>query len=245
MEEKYFSFSDVLGYGWRTMKANLGFFIGVGLLWFVITYIPTVINLIADRTSSGTDLALLKIITMIMSWIISIIFGIGIKKIALDFCDEKKPSVGTLFAASDCFWRFFGTAILYGLIVMGGFILLIVPGIFWAVKYHLCFYFVVDKGIGPVAALKASGQTTMGVKWELFGFGIICGVINMLGLLCMVVGVFAAYPTVIVAYALVYRQLLAQTPQLEELGILPPLDQSATENSLNGSVPESPFNDLK
>jgi uncharacterized membrane protein len=120
---------------------------------------------------------------------------------------------------------------------MGGFLLFIVPGIIWAVKYHLCFYFVVDKGLGPIAAIKASGRTTMGVKWELFGFGIVCAMINMLGMLCLIIGVFATYPTVVVAYALVYRQLLAQTPQLEEFGIFSTDDQPkpALEDSFNQS----------
>ena len=41
--------------------------------------------------------------------------------------------------------------------------------------------------------------------------------INVVGFLCFVVGIFAAYPTVIVASALVYRQLFAQTPEVNEL----------------------------
>ena len=53
----------------------------------------------------------------------------------------------------------------------------------------------------------------------LFGFGIVCGLINLLGMLCLIVGTFAAYPTIMVATALVYRQLLAQTPELAEFGI--------------------------
>jgi len=54
---------------------------------------------------------------------------------------------------------------------------------------------------------------------ELFGFWLLCGLINLLGFVCLIVGIFAAYPTVIVASALVYRQLLAQTPELAEFGI--------------------------
>jgi uncharacterized membrane protein len=127
-----------------------------------------------------------------------------------------------LFDAWDCFWRMVGAGILYGLIVLAGIILLIVPGIVWAVKFSLCFYFVIDKGLGPVQALKASSRTTIGVKWPLFGFGLLCGLINLLGLLCLVVGVFVTYPTVLIAHALVYRQLLAQTPELAEFGIVVP-----------------------
>ncbi len=154
---------------------------------------------------------------------------IGLIKIALSFCDEQKPSFATLFDAWDCFWRYVGASILYGLIILGGLILLIVPGIVWAVKFSLCYYFVIDKGLGPIEALKASSRTTMGVKWQLFGFGILCALINLLGMLCLLVGVFATYPTVLVASALVYRQLSAQTPELAEFGIAVPSAEPDTK----------------
>jgi uncharacterized membrane protein len=117
--------------------------------------------------------------------------------------------------------------------MLGGLILLIIPGIIWAIKFSLCFYFVIDKGLGPIEALKASSRTTMGIKWQLFGFGILCGLINFLGLLCLFIGGFATYPTVLVANVLVYRQLLAQTPELVEFGIATPIAAPNIEPSPN------------
>ncbi len=220
MAGKYFRYSDVLGYGWSVMKSNGWFFVGVGIVFMIVSYLPSIADMVVVRSSlTGPVSAALRVSFFVVGWIISIIVAIGLVKIALSFCDEVKPAMGMLFDAGDCFWRYLGTAILYGLIVFAGFILLFVPGIIWSVKYCLCFYFVVDRGLGPVEALKASGRTTMGVKWELLGFGVICGLINFLGLLCLVVGFFASYPTVLVANALVYRQLAAQSPELAEFGI--------------------------
>jgi uncharacterized membrane protein len=108
------------------------------------------------------------------------------------------------------------------IIISGIFVIVIVFAVRFGIQFGLCYYFVIDKGLGPVQAFKASSRTTMGVKWQLLGFGILCGLINLLGLLCLVVGVFAAYPTVLVASALVYRQLVAQTPELAEFGIVIP-----------------------
>jgi len=220
MTGKYFNFTDVLSYGWRVMKANLWFFVGLGFIWLIITYTPAAIEFIAARMDLPAPVFLaVRIITNIAGWIISTILGIGLIKIALSFCDERKPPLSMLFDAWGCFWRYVAAAILYGLIVLGGFILFIIPGIIWAIKFGLCLYFVVDKGLGPIEALKASSRTTMGIKWQLLGFGIICGLINLLGVLCLIVGIFATYPTVMVAQALVYRQLLAQTPELTEFDI--------------------------
>ena len=234
MATKYFSFSDVLGYGWRVMKANFWFFVGLGLVYFIISNIPNMIDGVAEHLDpSKPTLVVLNVTTTILGWVINIVLGIGLIKIALSFCDERKPVFGTLFDAWDCFWRYVGAAILYGLIVLAGLILLVIPGIIWAIKFSLCFYFVIDKGLDPIEALKASSRTTMGVKWQLLGFGILCGLINLLGMLCLIVGVFATYPTVLIASALVYQQLLAQTPELAEFGITTPNAEPDAESLPN------------
>ncbi len=220
MSNKYFNFTDVLDYGWRVMKANLGFFIGLGFLFLIISYLPTLVGKVVKTINLPRPLHItLSILFQILSSVISVILGIGLIKIALMFCDERKPKIGKLFDAFDCFWRYIGAGILYTLIMLAGTLLLIVPGMIWAVKFSLCYYFVIDKGLGPIQALKASSRATMGAKWQLFAFGIICGLINLLGVLCLLVGLFATYPMVLVAFALVYRQLLAQTPELDEFGI--------------------------
>jgi hypothetical protein len=230
MTDKYFNFGDVLGYGWSIMKSNFWFFVGLAFLWLIISYIPAMMDLTAYYLKLPRPvLGLIRLCTSILGWIINIILGIGIIKIALSFCDEYRPKIGLLFNAWDCFWRYLGAGILYVLIVLGGFILLIFPGIIWSIKFGLCFYFVVDEGLGPIEALKASSRTTMGVKWHLFGFSMLCGLLFFLGFLCLLVGVFAVYPMILVANALVYRQLLAQTPELAEFGIETALSETEEE----------------
>ena len=220
MTYKHFVIGDVLGFGWSVMKANLWFFVGVGLLAGVVSFMPSLPQLIVEHLDFPEQTVLLiNLPFQLIGMVISVIIGIGFVKIALSFCDARKPSVGTLFAFTGCFWRYLGGMLLYVLIIWAGFILLIVPGIIWSVKFSLWGYFVVDKGLGPIRALKASSRTTMGVKWPLFGFGILCGLIVLLGYMVLIVGVLAAYPIVIVANALVYRHLAAQTPELAEFNI--------------------------
>jgi uncharacterized membrane protein len=230
MARKCFNFSDVLSFGWDVMKANLWFFVGLGFVFLIVIYLPTIAMVVVENLHlpKAYDTAL-AILLQVLGVVINIIVKIGLTKISLSFCDEQKPPFATLFNAWGCFWRVIGTGILYSLIVLAGLILFIIPGIIWAVKFSLCYYFVIDKGLGPIEALKASSRTTMGVKWQLFGFGIVCGLINLLGLFCLIVGIFATYPTVLVASALVYRQLLVQTPELAEFGIGGPDIQSDAE----------------
>ena len=255
MAGKYFNFSEVLSYGWNVMKANLWFFVGLGFVWLIINILPDIAELILIPLLflHQASYITLRVLLHVIELVIVIVLSIGLIKIALSFCDERKPAIGTLFDVWDCFWRYVGTAILFGLIMSGIivpcalaprllrathfpyllpliilFVIVIVFAVRFGIQFGLCYYFVIDKGLGPVQALKASSRTTMGVKWQLLGFGILCGLINLLGLLCLFVGVFATYPTVLVASALVYRQLVAQTPELAEFGIVIPSPEPDT-----------------
>jgi len=232
MNNKSFNFSDVLGYGWGVMKANFWFFVGLGIVYAVVNSVTDMLSEIIKNVYAPTALvAIVHIILGIVGGVISVVLSIGLIKILLSFCDGVKPRFGTLLDGWDCFWRYVGTMTLYSLIIFGGFLLLVIPGIIWAIKFSLSYYFVIDKGLSPIAALKASARTTMGVKWELFGFGILCALINVLGFICLIVGLFATYPMVLVAATLVYRQLASQTPELAEFGIAAPAAETTTDDS--------------
>ena len=134
----------------------------------------------------------------------------GLIKITLKLLDKKETEINDLFSCSKYFINFVASGILYGLIILGGFILLIVPGIIWSIKYKFFGYFIIDKGMGPVEALKASANITQGAKWDLFLFGILLALINLLGALALLVGLFVTIPTTLIATTYVYRKLAKQ-----------------------------------
>ncbi|WP_437206122.1 hypothetical protein [Planctomicrobium sp. SH664] len=68
-----------------------------------------------------------------------------------------------------------GTSILYGLIIMGGFILLIIPGILFALWYCMYVYPVVIERVSGMDALRRSKQILAGQYGTLIGLGFILG----------------------------------------------------------------------
>ena len=93
------------------------------------------------------------------------------------------------------------------IIFIGGFILFVIPGIYFAIKYHFLLYFVIDKKMGPLEALRASGKITDGVKWRLLGFSIVSIGIVILGFLAFGFGILVAVPVATLADAYLYRKL--------------------------------------
>jgi uncharacterized membrane protein len=191
-------------FGWDAMKANVGFLILLQILVAAI-FIAEVLCQNAVVNKGAAPHAIVNIVV----WIVNTIIYMGLTRITLRYCDKEKASFSDLFSCISLFFKYFFTSILYSLIVLGGTILLIVPGIIWALKYSQSLYLVVDKGMGPKAALRESARITMGAKWDLFLFGFLLALINVLGALCLLIGLFAAIPTTLIAGAYVYRRLLA------------------------------------
>jgi len=210
MTKKDFLIGEAIKYGWNIMKANLWFFVGVLIVAWLVTGIPQAIaNRLQDNYFG------LAALFNIIHWIAQTIITIGMIKIALKFLADEKPEFVELFRFQGNFWRYVGSSILYGLIVIGGIILFIVPGIYWAIKFQFFGYCIVDQKLGPVEALKKSSKITYQVKWKLLGFGLVMVGINILGFLCLFVGLFATIPTTMIAFAYVYRKLLSQTETVQ------------------------------
>ena len=205
MTAEKFSISEAIHFGWNTMKSNLGFFIGLLILVFLFS---SLFSIIAAKATEAN--IFLGIIFYIADFSLSIIISIGLVKIALRFCDNEKGRFADLFSQYPLFPQYLVGSILYGLIVFAGTILLIIPGIIWGIQFCFYDYFIVDKGLGPIEALKRSSAITKGVKWDLFLFFLILSGINLLGALCLLIGLFVTIPTTMVALAFVYRKLMAQ-----------------------------------
>lgn len=201
---KKFSIGEALSFGWRTMKVNFWFFAG---LLLVTAVLMVVLPGLIDGFKQQQEFTLKAAAVGLAQAIIGTVISIGFIKIALLFVDGQKPGFGDLFSHGNLFINYLVSHILYSLIVMAGMVLLVVPGIIWAIKYRFYDYFVVDKGMNPVEALKHSARVTAGAKWQLFWFGLCLVLINVVGALVFVVGLLATIPTSMLATAFVYRKL--------------------------------------
>ncbi len=206
---KKFSISEAVKFGWNTWKANWKFFLGLVLITFVVSYIPSFLNSMVKSSFSQNAqmIGTFGLIIGIVFWVINQLINIGVLRISLDLVDGKRPDYKTLYSQTNFLLRFLGGTILYGLIVTLGIVLLIIPGIIFGIKLQFYSYLIIDKGLGPVEALKKSWEMTKGVKMDLFLFGLTLMLVNFLGLLALVVGLFASIPTTMVAAAYVYRKL--------------------------------------
>jgi len=217
MGKKDFSIGDAVRFGWDTMKNNLGFLIPAVLIMWLAAAIPSGLSSFSYRMPLVAA-AIYSLIFGIISFVIGMFVNMAQIKVGLRFSRGETADFPDLFNEYPRFWDFLLGSILYGLIVLGGLILLIIPGIYWAIKYHFYGYLIIDQGMGPVDAIKKSGELTDGVKWDLLVFWLALLGIYILGFLACCIGVLFAIPVILVAVAYVYRTLLiaTMTPQAQQ-----------------------------
>lgn len=99
-----------------------------------------------------------------------------------------------------------------------GFILLIIPGIIVTAWYLFTFLFIADRGFGFWQAMEASRQL---VRQDTTGFIFFLGamgLLNLVGLLCLILGLLVTIPVTYIATFAAYRQLMG----LQKLSEQPP-----------------------
>ncbi len=215
MENSKPTISQAISEGWQLTKSNypilLGSFailIGISIAFSIVDNITTVSKNNNPSTTVMLSLALASLVAAILRIGIQNLTSIGFTQIQLNILDKKPTGIGLLFNSENVFWRYLGTSIVYGLIILGGLILLIVPGIIWALKYQFALPLVIDKKMTLSESISKSGQITKGYKGWLLGFALVLGLINIAGFLALGVGLLFTIPLTAMSQIWVYRKLL-------------------------------------
>ena len=88
-----------------------------------------------------------------------------------------------------------------------GMILCLVPGIVLACSFAFGQLLVLDKGLGPIAALQASRRLALGRRWSVWWLWVISSLLAFAGAALLGVGLLVAVPLAALAWVAAYEQL--------------------------------------
>lgn len=163
---------------------------------------------------------LTSLVTNLISQAISIFLTLGITRFGLNFLSGKPAEIGMIFGEGALFLRSCGAAILFGLMVGLGLVLLIVPGIYLALRFGQYQTAIVDRNMGIFDAFRYSSSITQNNKMSLFGLSILLGLINIAGALALCVGLLFTVPLTWLAGLIAYRWLQYGPAALQNRGLL-------------------------
>jgi uncharacterized membrane protein len=138
-------------------------------------------------------------------------FVLGFYEIAFDAVDGKNPKLRKL---TGLFYRapsFFLAFCIYFVLVLCGILLLVVPGIYFAVRYALFGQVLATRSTSAFGALRDAAALSNGHWWILFTLLLIAFVLNLAGAAVLGLGLLIAFPISILAMSDLFRSLLRPT----------------------------------
>ena len=132
---------------------------------------------------------------------------VGLSWYCLGKIRKQEIGVSALFDGFKFFLPALGAYLLITIFTSLGYIALIVPGIILVSAYSLAYFFIIDKNMGPWESMKASFDMTKGYRWRVLAVMMLCSLINILGILCLGIGIFVTMPLATLAFAALYQRL--------------------------------------
>jgi uncharacterized membrane protein len=213
-----FSIEEAIGFGWKTVKEHWTTLIPVVVGLFLINGLISLLLRHAHSNDFSFESGFRSLLSLasgnILSTVVAVIFSAIIVRVCLQYVDGNAKDVSSLFKGitPELIVKVIFASILLNIIVGIGFILLIIPGIYLALRYSQVTYVLIDKPeTGIMEAFGESARLTDGAKWTLIGFAVVAVIVAFLGFVVVLVGALVSLPVVSVAAAHVYRQLTKST----------------------------------
>ncbi|MBR2497361.1 MAG: hypothetical protein IKB63_03280 [Parabacteroides sp.] len=210
MESK-FSISEVFKTSWKLTKSQIWVLAGL-LIGFTI--LSSIISLFGTPAESSTIGALA---VSLISLIISSLFMLGYYKNIFQTIDGEEPQFSAYGQESRKVFTYLIANIIYACIVTLGIVLLIIPGIYLAVRLQFYTALIVEENAGIIDSLKRSWTLTEGLTWPLFLILLTSIGIAIIGCILFFVGLFIAIPLTYMMQCYVFRKLNTWSKIEEEI----------------------------
>jgi uncharacterized membrane protein len=133
--------------------------------------------------------------------------GVGVVYAATAIALGLTPVTMSVLGWYDNFARLALTYLLMVVLLLIGFLLLVLPGIYLLISYQIAMPLAVDKKLGPWEALETS-RKIIGHRWfTVFGFNVVAMVLLALSTLLFGIPLIWTVPMLLIAYGILYRNL--------------------------------------
>lgn len=205
-----FSTIEAIKFGFQKTKADPFIVVGISLVTIIYWTVPFYIvsYLLGVNEVIGTLFLLLVLI-------VDFLILMGYIKVAIDLHDDRSVSLKDLFMHYKKLPDFLIGFLFYLAVVAVGAFLLVIPGIYLAVRFSFVLFFVLQ-GDGPaLESLKKSWNLTKGKFFPLLLFYLFLIAINVLGALVLFIGLAFTLPVTVIAIVYSYRKLAYEKKERE------------------------------
>ena len=209
MKKKAKFFRDA---AWAQLKGNWGHAVLFTLVFFLINIALGTFGVISELISAGVisgvvDSLWLDLLDSLLSIFISFPLSYGVSVSFLEYVRTNDLNIGRMFDAFKAnYGRAIGVSLSVGVMCLLGLIVLIVPGVIFAIASSMSFYILKDNPeLGVIGVIERSIQMMKGHKMEYFCLGLSFIGWIILGILTLGIGFMWIYPYIYTANAHFYE----------------------------------------
>ncbi|MEW6079690.1 MAG: hypothetical protein AB1724_17930 [Thermodesulfobacteriota bacterium] len=223
----HFAIGETLSEAWRKVRGTkgtialayllyMGIMIGVGIG-------TTLIQWIFSAVAGNTGGVIAELLAMVVNLAVTAPLMAGLFMLGVRIAVGSPAGAGSMLGYYDRTGPLLLTLVLMYLMMMLGFLLLIIPGIYLSVAYCLALPLVVDKKLSPWQALEASRKAVSRRWFSVLGLFLAIGFLFLLGAIPLLIGLIWIIPMSLIAMGILYRNIfgVSSIPVTVLLGTLP------------------------
>ena len=181
----------------------------------VYAAISIVITLVQEATVGTTGDVAASVVEMLVTLILFPL-GVGLGLLGIRRAAGEETPVSTLWQPYSQAIPLIVMFVLMAVLVVAGFFLLVLPGIYLSIAYSFAPYLIVEKNMGVWEALETSRNAITQYWWRYFGLMLVAMVLVIIGSIPLLIGLFWVLPIVAIATGEVFAKTFG-SPETEAL----------------------------
>lgn len=203
---------EAFKYGWEKFRANAGVII-LGVLAFIVAivvvgliFFAILIAVASSGSSTAAGLGFFSTVLLVgFVLLLSVFMQASVVRVSLEISHGRPVTFGSFFQFADL-GKVLITALIIGVASAIG-ALFVVGALVVGFFSQFALFYVIDKGLDPVAAIKASIDLVMKNFTTVILLYVGVYVANMIGSALCGIGLIVAVPVALLATTYVYRRL--------------------------------------
>lgn len=213
-----FSIRDIIREAWNKTSGVKGTIWLAMILYLVIAVpvsigVPFILELVGLPSEPDPGQAMTAtmfigiIVSQVVVMLVTLPLGAGLFMVGLKIASGVDVSASEVLNYFHKSLTLLGTVIVLYIMLIIGFMLLVIPGIYLMFAYYLAIPLVVEKGLRPWQALEAS-RKAVSKRWFRFaGLSIALWLLMIVAAIPLGIGLIWVLPLMLIAYGIAYRNI--------------------------------------
>jgi uncharacterized membrane protein len=182
------------------------------IIYGAISFAITMVQEATVGTTGDVAASLVEIIVTLILFPL----GVGLGLLGIRRAAGKETPVSTLWEPYSQAIPLIVMFILMAVLIVAGFLLLVLPGIYLSIAYSFAPYLIVEKNMGVWEALETSRKAITAYWWRYFGLMLVALLLVIIGLIPVFIGLIWVVPIIAIATGEVFAKTFG-SPETEAL----------------------------